>query len=238
VLRLGSPDPAEVKWAWEQIGETVLQHQGTVYPATAAAAPFLCELALDAATPWRDMLTADLADLSVGYDEPFAPAGTARAVRDAIRSSTGQLFDLWGTANAGLDMALVAVSVAFPEQAAAVTPHIQDWFARAEPPVRTALGLALAVHGATDDAVGQIVSDQVDQDARRAAGTRRRRTPGGPLVRDLDLGPSVYSPVMGAIQLAARLRAGENAECKAFDCISGLLLRLIDHRGNLIGHPR
>jgi hypothetical protein len=40
-----------VRWAWEQIGETVLQHQGTVYTATAAAAPFLCQLDLDAATP-------------------------------------------------------------------------------------------------------------------------------------------------------------------------------------------
>ena len=91
---------------------------GHGYPATAAAAPFLRQLALDAATPWRDALTAILADLSVGYDEPFAPSGTACAVRDAIRSSTGQLFGRWGTAGAGLDMALVAVSVAFPEQAA------------------------------------------------------------------------------------------------------------------------
>jgi hypothetical protein len=50
LLRLGSPEEAEQKWAWDQIDETVLQHQGTVYPATAAAAPFLCQLALDAAT--------------------------------------------------------------------------------------------------------------------------------------------------------------------------------------------
>jgi hypothetical protein len=238
VLRLGSPDPAEVKWAWEQIGETVLQHQGTVYTATAAAAPFLCQWAQDAATSWRDVLTAILADLSVGYDEPFAPAGTARAVRDAIRSSTEQLFALWGTAGAGLDMALVAVSVAFPEQAAAVTPHIRDWFARSAPPLRTALGLALAVHGSTDDAVGQVLSDQVDQDARRAAHIRRRRTPGGPWLLGLDLEPSEYSPVLGSIELAARLRAGEDPERNAFGCIASLLLNLMDYGGNLIGHTR
>jgi hypothetical protein len=45
-----------VRQAWEQIDETVLQHQGTVYPATAAAAPFLCQIALDEATPWRTAL--------------------------------------------------------------------------------------------------------------------------------------------------------------------------------------
>jgi hypothetical protein len=184
----------------------VLQHQGTVYPATAAAAPFLCELALDAATPRRAQLIAELAFLSLGHDEPFAPAGTARAVRDGIRSSIGQLLGLWGTADAGLDMALVAVSLAFPERAAAVTPRIRDWFTRSEPPLRTALGLALAVHGATDDAVSQIVSDEVKQDVRSAAHVRRR-TPGGPYVSGLDLGPTVYSPVLGATQLAARLRA-------------------------------
>jgi hypothetical protein len=238
VLRLGSPDPAEVKWAWEQIGETVLQHQGTVYPATAAAAPFLCQLALDAATPWRAQLITELAFLSLGDDQPFAPAGTARAVRDGIRSSIGQLLSLWGTADAGLDMALVAVSLAFPERAAAVTPRIRDWFTRSEPPLRSALGLALAVHGATDDAVSQVVSDEVEQDARSAAHVRRRRTPGGPYVSGLDLGPNVYSPVRGATQLAARLRAGEDPENDAFSCVHSLLLNLMGYGGNLIDHPR
>ena len=238
VLRLGSLDQAEVEWAWEQVGETVLQHQGTVYPASAAAAPFLCQLALDAATPWRAALTAELAFLSVGHDTPFAPAGTARAVREAVRSSTGQLFGLWGTAHAGLDMALVALSVAFPEQAAAVTPHIRGWFGRAEPPLRTALGLALAVHGVTDDGVGQVLSEEVDQDARAAAHIRRRRTSGGPWVRKLDLGADVYSPVLGAIQLATRLRAGEDAECDAFSCVFSLLLNMMECGGNLIDQPR
>lgn len=49
---------------------------------------------LNAATPWRAVLIEMLAFLSLGDDEPFAPACTARAVRDAIRSSTGQLLDL------------------------------------------------------------------------------------------------------------------------------------------------
>jgi hypothetical protein len=45
VLGLASNDGTEAKRAWQQIDETVLQHQSTVYPATAAAAPFLCQIA-------------------------------------------------------------------------------------------------------------------------------------------------------------------------------------------------
>jgi hypothetical protein len=238
VLRLGSLDHAEVDWAWRQVNKTVLQHQGTVYPATAAAAPFLCQLALDAATPWRAALIEMLTFLSLGHDKPFAPAGTARAVRDAIRSSSGQLLALWGTADPGLDFALVALSLAFPEQAAVVTTRIQDWFTRSEPPLRTALGLALAVHGATDDAVNQVVSDDVEQDARSAAHIHRRRVPGGPYVLALDLGPAIYSPVLGAIQLATRLRAGEDADNDALSCVFTLLLNLMHYAGNLIDYPR
>jgi len=113
VLGLASRDETEVKWAWQQVNETVLQHQGTVYPATAAAAPFLCQIALDEASLWRAALTAERAFLSAGHDEPHAPAGTALAVRDAVRPYVGPLLRLWGTATPGLDMALVAVS-AFP----------------------------------------------------------------------------------------------------------------------------
>lgn len=57
VLGLASRDTAEVRQAWQDINETVLQHQGTVYPATAAAAPFLCRIALDEGTLWRAALT-------------------------------------------------------------------------------------------------------------------------------------------------------------------------------------
>ena len=94
VLGLASRDEADVQWAWEQITDTVLQHQGTVYPATAAAAPFLCQIALDEAALWRAALTAEIAFLSAGYDEPYAPAGTAMAVRDAVRPYVGQLLRL------------------------------------------------------------------------------------------------------------------------------------------------
>ena len=121
VLSLASRDEQAARWAWEQMYETVLQHQGTVYPATAAAAPFLCQIALDERSLWRAALIDELASLAVGSDEPFAPAGTALAVRDAIRPYTGELLRLWGTEDPGLDMALVAVSVAFPAGAAVIT---------------------------------------------------------------------------------------------------------------------
>src|SRR5258706_419837 len=61
------------------------------------------------------------------------------------------------------DMALVAVSAAFPAEAKAVTAQLHDWFDRATPPLRTALGLALGFHGLVDEAVAEIVVDEVGQ---------------------------------------------------------------------------
>jgi hypothetical protein len=118
VVGLASRDEAEVRQAWEQINETVLQHQGTVYPATAAAAPFLCQIALDEAALWRAALVSDLAFLSTGYDEPYAPAGTAQAVRDAVRPYVAELIDLWGSDDPGFDMALDRLPAASPRVAA------------------------------------------------------------------------------------------------------------------------
>src|SRR5260370_2770412 len=91
VLGLASRDEADGNWAWEQIAETVLQHQGTVYPATASAAPFLCQIALDEAALRRAALTAEIAFLSAGYDEPYAPPGTAMAVPDPVRPYSRRL---------------------------------------------------------------------------------------------------------------------------------------------------
>ena len=66
MLGLASRDEEKVRLAWVQISETVLQHQGTVYPATAAAAPFLCRIALDEANLFRAVLVAELAFWSTG----------------------------------------------------------------------------------------------------------------------------------------------------------------------------
>jgi hypothetical protein len=240
VLGLASRDEAEVRQAWQQIDETFLQHQGTVYPATAAAAPFLCRIALDEATMWRAALAVDLAFLSTGYDEPHAPAGTAQAVRDAVRPYVGELLGLWGTDDQGLDMALIAVSVAFPVEAAAIAPQLRDWFGRSEPPLRTALGLALGFHGSADDAVKRIIEDKVGQSIRWVVRTGNLiaylpSQPGSPRENEE---PYIDSPVPGAIHVARRLRAGAEEQTADFSPVLRFLGTLMGSGGRrLIKYP-
>ncbi len=233
VLSLASRDETEVKWAWEQIGETVLQHQGTVYPATEAAAPFLCQIALDEAGVWSAALTAELAFLSTGYDEPYAPAGTARAVRDAVQPYLGQLLGRYGTADPGLDMALVTVSVAFPAEATAITGQLRDWFGRSEPPLRMALGLALGFHGLADEAVERIVVDEVGQSIRwvsRSGGLIAFVPNDSPFPRSGEE-PYINSPVPEAFQAAERLRAGAEEQTSEFAPVRALLSTLMESGG-------
>jgi hypothetical protein len=231
VLGLASHDEAQVKWAWEQIGETVLQHQGTVYPATAAAAPFLCQLALDEASLSRAALITELAFLSTGYDEPYAPAGTAMAVRDAVRPYVEQLVRLWGTADPGLDMSLVALSVAFPAEAAAIYPGLRDWFGRSEPPLRAGLGLALGFHGLADEAVEQIILDEVGRSIRwvkRSGGLVALVPNDSPFPRPGEE-PRIDSPVPDALQVAERLRAGADERVADFSSVFSFLLTLMEY---------
>lgn len=241
VLRLASRDKARVKWAWDQMNETVLQHQGTVYTATAAAAPFLCQIALDEAALWRAALIADLAFMATGYDEPYAPAGTALAVRDGVRPYLGELFSRWRTADAGLDMALVALSAAFPVEAAPVTAQLASWFARSEPPLRTALGLALRFHGVEDQAAQRIVEDEVGQSVRWVVRV------GGLLLLNPEPGPDgfprpeaepyVDSPVPQAIQVAERWRAGTEEQVSDLRPVRGFISTLMELGAHLLDCP-
>jgi hypothetical protein len=240
VVGLASRDEAEVRQAWQRINETVLQHQGTVYPATAAAAPFLCRIALEEATMWRAALAVDLAFLSTGYDEPYAPTGTARAVRDAVRPYVAELLDLWGTDDQGLDMALVAVSVAFPVEASAVTSKLRDWFGRSEPPLRTALGLALGFHSSADDAVRRIIEDEVSQSiswvVRRGDLIAHLPSRSGSPRENEE--PYINSPVLEAIQVARRLQAGAEEQTANFSKVFSFLMTLMDSGGGrLIKYP-
>lgn len=238
VLGLASRDEADLRQAWEQISETNLQHQGTVYPATAAAAPFLCRIALDQATMFRAALIAFLAYLATGYDEPYAPAGTAQAVRDAVRPYVGELMGLWGTGDQGLDMALVAVSVAFPVEAAGIAAQLNDWFGRSEPPLRTALGLALGLHSSADDVVRLIVDREVRQSIRwviRAESfiVHLPRQSNSPHEE-----PYIDSPVIDAIHLARRLQDGADEQSTKFFPLYSLLMTLMDSGGGrLIKYP-
>lgn len=241
VLRLGSRDEARVRWAWGQMSETVLQHQGTVYPATAAAAPFLCQIALDEAALWRAALIADLAFMSTGYDEPYAPAGTALAVRDGVRPYLGELFNRWSTADPGLDMALVALSAAFPVATAPVAAQLTGWFGRSEPPLRTALGLALGFHGLADQAAQRIIEDEVAQSVGWVVRT------GGLLLLNPEPGPDgfprpeaepyVHSPVPQAIQVAERWRAGAEEQVSDLNPVRGLISTLMELGAYLIDYP-
>jgi len=240
VLSLASRDEAAGRWAWQQMYQTVLQHQGTVYPATAAAAPFLCQIALDERSLWRAALIEELASLAVGHDEPFSPAGTALAVRDAIRPYASQLLRLWGTGDPGLDMALVAVSVAFPAEAAAIAAQLRDWFGRSQPPLRTALGLALGYHGlAHDEAVKQIIMDEVGQSIRwvsRSHGMIAYVPNDSPFPRP-GQEPYIDSPVPEAIQVAERLRAGAEEQVSDFASLIRFLARLMESGYCLIDSP-
>lgn len=233
ILALASGDQARVSWAWEQIGETVLQHQGTVYPATAAAAPFLCQLALAKTSLSRAELITELAFLATGYDTPYSPAGTAMAVRDGIRPYLRKLLALWGTAGAEIDLALVALSVAFPDQAPVIAAGLRSWFGRSGPPLRTGLALALGFHGLAGDAAGRIVLDEVREStvwltsSGRVAGQ-------GPVPDASRFGPdeelTMESPLSEALQVAERLRAGAGESAVDFSPVFSFLLTLLEHR--------
>ncbi|MGV4985959.1 HEAT repeat domain-containing protein [Streptomyces sp. NRAIS4] len=75
---LCSPDPDERHKALDALYGNIF-HQGSRYPATAAAVPFLARMAADPALPGRAALVELLASLAVGYDEAHLPAGVAVA---------------------------------------------------------------------------------------------------------------------------------------------------------------
>jgi hypothetical protein len=229
ILGLASRDEAEVRQAWQEICETVLQHQGTVYPATAAAAPFLCRIALDEGTLWRAALIEDLALMSTGHDKPHAKGGTAQAVRDAVRPYVGALTGLWGTEDQGLDMALVALSVAFPVEAAPIVPKLRDWFGRSEQSLRTGLGLALGFHSSAGDAVRRIIDNELRQSISWIV---RHRTllaylPPEPGSTREDEEPYIDSPVPEAIHLARQLQRGADEQASDFFPVYRFLLNLM-----------
>jgi hypothetical protein len=107
-------------------------------------------------------------------------------------------------------MALLAVSVAFPTEAPAITAQLREWFGRSEVPLRTALGLALGFHGLADEAVERIILDEVGQSIRwvRRSGRLLAFAPNdSPFARQSQKS-YIDSPVPEAVQVADRLRAG------------------------------
>jgi hypothetical protein len=74
IRRLASSRASQRKAARGTLYSTIF-HQGTRYPATAAAAPFLFELLDDPGTPEKGEIVRLLVHLAVGYPERFLPLG-------------------------------------------------------------------------------------------------------------------------------------------------------------------
>lgn len=147
----------------------------------------------------------------------------------------GELLGLWGSTDPGLDLALVAVSVAFPAEAAVITAPLRGWFGRSEPPLRTALGLALGFHGVADEAVERIIADEVGKSIRwaiRSDGLVAFVPDDSPFPRPAQE-PYIDSPVPDAIRVAERLRAGAEEQTRDFDPVFGLLLELMESADHL-----
>ena len=144
-----------------------------------------------------------------------------------------------GSADLGLDMALVALSVAFPAGAAPVTAHLGGWFARSEPPLRTALALALGVHGLAGRAAEQMIWDQVGESVRWVRRSRKftAYVPSDSPFPKPDQEPYINSPVPEAIQVAGRLRAGAEEQTSDFASVFSFLITLMESGGHLIERP-
>ena len=136
-------------------------------------------------------------------------------------------------------MALVAVSVAFPGEATVITAQLRDWFGKSVPPLRTALGLALGFHGLADEAVQQIIVDEVGRSIRWVTryGDLIGFVPNDSPFPQPDQEPYIDSPVPEAIRMAERLRAGAEEQTSDFDPVHGFLLRLMEF-DHLIAWPR
>src|SRR5262249_43773515 len=154
----------------------------------------------------------------------------------AARPTTAGLV---GTADRGFDIALVAVSVAFPVEGVAIASQLRDWFGRSEAPLRTALSLALAFHGVADETVKQIVLDEVGQSIRwvRRSGGLIALLPNDSPFPLPGQEPYISSPGPEAIEVAERLRAGTKEQTRDFSPVFSLLMRLLELVGDLIDWP-
>jgi hypothetical protein len=110
---LGSSEPIEVEEGWEQVGEQVLWHQGTVYEGTVSAVPFLVRLAERPTTLRRPRLISFLAQLSLAVESDHAP-GRAAEVRNAVRAEVRSLTASMGKTDRGSGIAAAELSAALP----------------------------------------------------------------------------------------------------------------------------
>jgi hypothetical protein len=149
MLRLfASPVPGEVEAGWELLIEEGLSHQGTVYPGTAAAIRFIAALAASEMVLRRARLIELLAFLSLGHDQPYAPAGTARHVRDAVRLCAIDVHPVLATDDVAVQLALAELAAAMPVEMSPAHDLVQRLCASATDSRVTALAAAACLLGA------------------------------------------------------------------------------------------
>jgi len=112
--QLAASRAIDVDRAWDELNEQALWHQGTVYPATAAAIPFLAAIAAAPTSLRRPRLISYLALLSLGGDVPYSKAGSATAARSSVRASLYLFRDILTTPERGLGIAVAELAAALP----------------------------------------------------------------------------------------------------------------------------
>ena len=148
---LASSRPKERKEAREALYATIF-HQGTRYPATAPAVPFLFELLDNPRTPEKSEIVRLLVHLAVGYPEQFLPLGIdpaaafaeaapaapapdddspaadaywARQAYEAVRRRAGRFRALAGDSDAKTRKAAVFALAWFPAAARSSVPVVR-----------------------------------------------------------------------------------------------------------------
>jgi hypothetical protein len=152
IRQLASSRPKERKEARQALYATIF-HQGTRYPATAPAVPFLFDLLDDPATPEKGEIVRLLVHLAVGYPEQFLPLGIdpaaafaeaapaapapdddspaadaywARQAYEAVRRRVGRFRALAGDADAKTRKAAVFALAWFPAAARTSAPVVRQ----------------------------------------------------------------------------------------------------------------
>ncbi|MGI5242318.1 hypothetical protein [Dactylosporangium sp. CA-139066] len=196
IRALLSPD-ADVRGEVRHELYSCIAHQGTRYPATAPAVPFLLELAADSATPDRGQLVDFLEFVATGDGQPTwrrypigelraAGPSSALAAYDAVAEGVPLFAALVGDADAEIAVPAAQALAVFPEHAGRSSAALADAADDDEAPVALAtmalLGLgavAPAGTGAYDEILRRRMRDD-DGGVRWAAAlaAARLRRPG------------------------------------------------------------
>jgi hypothetical protein len=128
------PDPAARKHARHALFGTIV-HQGTRYAATAAAVPFLAELAVAPDTPDRHWLVVLLTYAAIGYDAASLPAGIVDGTLDELARTTN---------TPGDEQAYGPWALAAYQAVQAVVPSLLPLLDHDDPPLRCAVAHLVA----------------------------------------------------------------------------------------------